>query len=88
MPNLITNVYRPVSIALLGILISMVGAWAAYTNDRIDKQDARISAVEQQTASNTAKLDLIYSLVQQTNEMSQQTLTELREHSRMEARRR
>ena len=47
------GIYKYVTSILVMILISVVGAWAAYTNVRIDRQDERISTIEKAIAANT-----------------------------------
>lgn len=51
------GIYKYLTSILVMILISVVGAWAAYTNVRIDKQDERISTIEKAIAANTVMHD-------------------------------
>lgn len=52
MSTTLNSAYKTVALVLLTVLISVVGAWAAHTNMRIDRQDERISAIEKAIAAN------------------------------------
>ena len=69
------GIYKYVTSILVMILISVVGAWAAYTNVRIDRQDERISTIEKAIAANQVTHEAMQATLQEV-------LHELREMRR------
>ncbi len=73
MRTAIRELSRPFVLALLTLIVGLVSAWAAFTNQRVAAQDERIASIESEIAVVNAKLEMVISL-------QRETLAEIRAH--------
>jgi hypothetical protein len=80
MPPSNGSIYKPIITVLLGVLITMVGAWAMTTNNRLDKQDLRIADTREIVVSNQEALKYLLILAKENRDVLQTTLSRLEAH--------
>ncbi|HSW65356.1 MAG TPA: hypothetical protein VLH56_18915 [Dissulfurispiraceae bacterium] len=75
MPPSLNGPYKSIVNILLTILILVVGAWAANTNLRLDRQDEKLAVTREQVISNQESIEHLIRLV----EANQVTLRDIQQ---------